>query len=218
MEKTNDTEKNVKGFVVMGIRDFCNGEHHWLAPGDFLDGSGFAEEGKVTTLEAYRKPVFSSMKDAENFAMSLAHGEYMLAQWETGRPTWYVVKVDTFLAIVERDNYNLPTEAEEWSDAKVDDFERECDCDDIVKLALWDSETDEEKIGESTLSAARALSYIEGMSLWVVEDGEIAVTDRELPIEGIRDFVDKMFCEGRLGCNSIEFDRSEGKTAYFKVG
>ena len=210
------TEKKVKGFVVMGVRDFCNGEHHWLAPEGMDEAMGCAE-GEVIELEGYGKPVFANMKDAERFAMSLAHGEYTLAQWETGRPTWYVVDVDTYLAIVERDEYAWPEECESWSDAKAADFERECDCEDIVNLALWDSETDEEKIGERTLSAARELDYIDGMSSWVVEDGEIAVTDCELTIEGIRDFVDNVFREGTLGCNSIEFDRSEGKTAYFKV-
>ena len=217
MEKANDTKKKVKGFVVMGVRDFCNGEHHWLAPSDIEEARAFGEQGEVTELEGYEKPVFESMTDAEHYAMSLAHGEYTLAQWETGRPTWYVVDVDTYLAIVERDNYSLPKEAELWGDAKAADFERECDCEDIVNLALWDSETDKEKIGERTLSAARELDYIDGMSSWVVEDGEIAVTDGELTIEGIRDFVDNVFREGTLGCNSIEFDRSEGKTAYFKV-
>ena len=216
MEKTNDREKKVKGYVVMGVRDFCNGEHHWLAPEDMAEARGCAE-GEVIELEGYGKPVFAAMKDAERFAMSLAHGEYTLAQWESGRPTWYVVDSDTYLAIVERDNYSLPNEAESWSDAKVADFERECDCEDIVNLAFWDSETDEEEIGESTLSAARELDFFDGMSSWVVEDGEIAVTDDELSIEGIRDLVDVVFSEGALGCNSIEFDRNEGKTAYFKV-
>ena len=216
MKKTNDTEKKVKGFVVVGVRDFCNGEHHWISPCDIEEARAFGDKGEVTFLKEY-KPVFESMIDAERYAMSLAHGEYTLAQWESGRPTWYVVDVDTYLAIVERDNYAWPEECESWSDAKAADFKRECDCEDIVNLALWDSETDEEKLGERTLNAARELDYIEGMSSWVVEDGEIAVTAGELTIEGIRDFVDNVFREGTLGCNSIEFDRSEGKTAYFKV-
>lgn len=217
MENTNKAEKKVKGFVVMGVRHFENGEHHWIAPCDIEEAKAFGECGKVVELEAYEKPVFESMTDAEHFAMRLAHGEYTLEQWESGRPTWYVVEVDTYLAIVERDEYSLPLEAEEWSDAKVADYERECDCEDIVNLALWDSETDEEKIGERTLSAARELDNIKWMSSWVIEEGKIAVTDEGLTIEGIRDFVDKLFRAGTLGCNSIEFDRSEGKTAYFKV-
>lgn len=217
MEKTNDTENKVKGFVVMGVRDFCNGEHHWLAPCDIQEARAFGEQGKVTELEGYEEPVFESMTDAENYAMSLVHGEYTLAQWESGRPTWYVVDVETYLAIVNKENYSLPLEAEGWGDAKVADFERECDCEDIMNLALWDSDTDEEKIGERTLSAARELDNIKWMSSWVIEDGEIAVTDEGLPIERIRDFVDKLFRAGALGCDSIEFDRSEGKTAYFKV-
>lgn len=216
MEKTNDTEKKVNGFVVMGVRDFCNGEHHWLAPEGMDEAMGCAE-GEVIELEGYRKPVFANMEDAERFAMSLAHGEYTLAQWESGRPTWYVVEVDTYLAIVEKDNYNLPKEAEMWGDAKVADFERECDCADIVNLALWDSESDEERISEKTQSAARELNGIDGMDSWVVEDGKIAVIDEEYTIEGIRDFVDNMFHEGNLGCESIEFDRSVGEVAYFNV-
>ena len=179
----------------MGIRHFMTGRRDWIAP-VCEDAAAFAEDGEVRVNE-YGKPVFSSLKDAENYAMSIVHDEYTLAQWEERRPTMYVV--------------------EECVYAKVADCAIECDCEDIVNLALWDSETDEEKIGERTLSAARELDYIDGMSSWVVEDGEIAVTDGELTIEGIRDFVDNVFREGTLGCNSIEFDRSEGNTAYFKV-
>lgn len=214
-------KKEELGFVVVGVRHFENGEHHWIAPSvddveDWIEAEAFAEDGKVRQ-NAYHKPVYTSLADAERYAMKYVHGEVTLAQWEKSRPTMYVLEEDQYIEIVERDNYNLPKEAELWGDAKVADFERECDCEDIVNLALWDSATDKEKIGERTLSAARELDYIDGMSSWVVEDGEIAVTDGELTIEGIRDFVDNVFREGTLGCNSIEFDRSEGKTAYFKV-
>lgn len=147
MENINKTENKVEGFIVLGIRHYINGEHHWIAPCDIEEAKAFGECGKVMELEAYEKPVFESMTDAENYAMSLAHGKCTLEQWESGRPTWYVVEVDAYLAIVERGIYSLPTEAEMWSDAKVADFERECDCEDIVNMALWDSETDEEKIG-----------------------------------------------------------------------
>ena len=211
------SKQNNKGFVVMGVRHFMNGEHHWLTPWDTEEAYGFGTEGSVREHETYGKPVFESMTDAEHYAMSLAHGEYTLAQWERKRPTWYIVEVDTYLAIVEKDDYPLPKEAELWSNAKVADFERECDCEDIVNLALWDSESDKERISEKTQYAACILNGMKGMSSWVVEDGEIAVTDEEWTIEGIRDFVDNMFREGILGCESIEFDRSEGDTAYFKV-
>ena len=217
MEKTNETEKKVTGYVIMGVRDFINGGHDWIAPCDIEEARAFGDEGDVTVLEGYEKPVFESMTDAEHYAMSLAHGEYTLAQWESGRPTWYVVDVGSYLFIVEKDDYPLPKEAELWSDAKVTDFELECDCEDIENLAFWDSKSDEERIGEKTQSAARELDRIDGMDSWVVEDGKIAVKDVEYTIEGIRDFVDNMFREGNLGCESIEFDRSEGDVAYFNV-
>ena len=192
MEKTNDTEKKFKGFVVMGVRDFCNGEHHWLAPSDIEEARAFGEQGEVTELEGYEKPVFESMTDAEHYAMSLAHGEYTLAQWETGRPTWYVVDVDTYLAIVERDEYSLPNEAESWSDAKVADFERECDCEDIVNLALWDSETDKEKIPQKTLDVARHIDNIEGLSAWVDGDRIAVSPTGMMNKEAVADYIESV--------------------------
>lgn len=217
MGKTNDTQKKVTGYVVMGVRDFINGEHDWIAPCDIEEARAFGDEGEVTVLEGYEKPVFESMTDAEHYAMSLAHGEYTLAQWESGRPTWYVVEEWVYLDIVDKDRYSYPSDAETWNDAKVADFELECDCEDIVNLALWDSKSDEERISPKTQNAARELNGIDGMDSWVVEDGKIAVIDKEYTIEGIRDFVDNMFCEGNLGCESIEFDRSVGEIAYFNV-
>ena len=191
MEKTNDTEKKVKGFVVMGVRDFCNGEHHWLAPEGMDEAMGCAE-GEVIELEGYGKPVFANMKDAERFAMSLAHGEWRLAQWETGRPTWYVVDVDSYLAIVERDEYSLPKEAELWGDAKVADFERVCDCDDIVNLALWDSETDEERKPQKILDVARHIDNIEGLSAWIVEDRIAVSPTGKMNKEAVADYIESV--------------------------
>ena len=191
MEKTNDTEKKVKGFVVMGVRDFCNGEHHWLAPEGMDEARGCAE-GEVVELEGYGKPVFANMKDAERFAMSLAHGEWRLAQWETGRPTWYVVDVDSYLAIVERDEYAWPEECESWSDAKAADFERECDCEDIVNLALWDSETDEERMPQKILDVARHIDNIEGLSAWIVEDRIAVSPTGMMNKEAVADYIESV--------------------------
>lgn len=192
MSTTNETKKKVNGFVVMGVRHFENGEHHWLAPCDIEEARAFGNEGEVTELEGYEKPVFESMTDAEHYAMSLAHGEYTLAQWEKGRPTWYVVDVDTYLAIVERDNYSLPNEAEAWSDAKVADFERECDCEDIVNLALWDSETDEERNQQNILDVARYIDNIEGLSAWVDGDRIAISPTGTMNKEAVADYIESV--------------------------
>lgn len=162
------------GYVVMGIRHFMNGEHHWITPERMDEAMGCAE-GEVIELEGYGKPVFANMKDAERFAMSLAHGEWRLAQWESGRPTWYVVDVDSYLFLVEKDSYALPEESESWSDAKMADFERECDCEDIVNLALWDSVSDEDRVSESVLKVMVEINGIDGLAAWV-EDGMVAVS------------------------------------------
>lgn len=64
------SKQNNKGFVVLGIRRFINGEHHWLAPCDIKEARAFGEQGEVTELEGYEKPVFETMIDAEHYAMS----------------------------------------------------------------------------------------------------------------------------------------------------
>lgn len=138
------TKNDAVKFVVVGIRHFENGEHHWFAP----SGVGMYEDtpepfgGRIGT--AYRKPLFDKMEDAENWAMSMVHGAWRLAQWETRRPTFIVVEKDTYISIVENVSYAYPEEAEKWSDAKMDDFERECDCEDFMNQRLWDSDTDAE--------------------------------------------------------------------------
>lgn len=208
--------KETEGYVVMGVRHFENGEHHWIAP-EGADAEAFGELGEVTELEGYCKPLFKNLKDAENYAMSLAHGECRLASWEKKRPTYHVVEADTYLAIVNKDSYALPDDAEEWSDAKMADFERETDCEDIEALSLWDSDSDEEHPEMVTALVTRALNSIDGMSAWEVLAGVIAVKDREYTIDGIRDFVDNYFREGALGCADIEFSHSDGDTAYFVV-
>ena len=192
MENTNKAEKKVKGFVVIGVRHFENGEHHWIAPCDIEEAKAFGECGKVVELEAYEKPVFESMTDSEHFAMSLAHGKRTLEQWEAKRPTWYVVEVDTYLAIVERGEYSLPLEAEEWSDAKVADFERECDCEDIVNLALWDSETEEERMPQKILDIARHIDNIEGLSAWIDGDRIAVSPTGRMNKEAVADYIESV--------------------------
>ena len=216
MKKTNDTEKKVKGFVVMGVRDFCNGEHHWIAPSDIEEARAFGDKGEVTELEGYGKPVFESMTDAEHYAMSLAHGEYTLAQWESGRPTWYLVDVDTYLAIVEMNNYNLPKEAELWGNAKVADFERECDCEDIKNLAVWDSENDEERVSETVLKVITEINGIDGLTAWV-EDGKVAVSPtKTMNKEAVADYIEGVsgFPHGKV--KWVKSDESVN-TAWYEV-
>lgn len=206
-------QKN-EGFVVLGIRHFINGEHHWLAPIDIEEARAFGEQGEVTELEGYEKPVFESMTDAEHYAMSLAHGEYTLAQWEARRPTWYVVEVDTYLEIVNKDNYSLPTEAEKWSDAKVADFERECDCEDIENLALWDSESDVERI--PLFVVARRIDNIEGLSAWVDGDRIAVSPTGRMNKEAVEDYIESV--EG-FPCDEVRWFSSDDSVniAWYEV-
>lgn len=215
---SNQESTRRHGFVVMGVRHFINGCHEWLAPCDIQEAMAFGEQGEVTELEEYMKPVFESMTDAEHYAMSLAHGEYTLAIWERIRPTWYVVDFDTYLAIVERDEYSLPEEAERWSDEKVADFEREMDCEDIEYLAYWDSENDEDRIAEGGVKTAWAIDDMKGMRAWITREGYVSVEGKGLTANGVREFVEEKMRDGTLGwCKAIELVRSEGDTATFFV-
>lgn len=213
---TENCKEVTNRFVVMGIRHFENGEHHWIAHNVSIDALAFAEEGKVEANDYY-KPVFTSLADAERFAMSIVHGEYALAQWETRRPTMYIVEEETYIAIVEKDSYSLPKEAEEWSDAKMADFERECDCEDIANLAVWDSETDDERFTEAAMLVARELNSISGMRAWITPEGLVGVEDKENTTDGVRDFVDNMNRLGELGCEDVEFSHTDGESVYFEV-
>ena len=78
------------------------------------------------------------------------------------------------------------------SAAKVEDFERECDCEDIVNLALWDSETDEERTPQKILDIARHIDNIEGLSAWV--DGDrIAVSPTvTMNKEAVADYIESV--------------------------
>ena len=66
------------------------------------------------------------------------------AQWELRRPTYVIVEESEYNAIMEKDSYAYPLEAEKWSDEKTADFERMSDCDYFMNLRLWDSDSDEE--------------------------------------------------------------------------
>lgn len=219
---TKDIRKEVETrFVVLGIRHFENGEHHWLVA-TRGDAEAFAEEGKVVRDKGWLgdPPAFTSLMDAERYAMSFAHAEYTLAQWEVRRPTLYVVELDAYFDILAQVNYAYPDEAESWSDAKEADFERECDCEDIANLAVWDSDTDKERFGEGALGFARAMNAIDGIHAWVsVETGSdiVAVLDRDNTIEGLRDFVDNYSRELDLKVKSVEFLYAKDGVAYYTV-
>lgn len=211
MKKTNET-----GFVVMGVRFFCNEEHHWIAPSDIEEAKAFGDKGDVRELEGYGKPVFESMTDAEHYAMSLTYGEYTLAQYETKRPTWYVVEEWVYVDIVDKDRYSYPSDAEAWSDAKVADFERECDCEDIVNLAVWDSENDEERVSETVLKVITEINGIDGLAAWV-EDGRVAVSPtKTMNKEAVADYIEGVsgFPHGKV--KWVKSDESVN-TAWYEV-
>lgn len=221
-------KKEELGFVVVGIRHFENGEHHWMSPSvdsveDWIDAEAFAEDGKVRK-NAYYKPVYTSLADAERYAMKYVHGEISLAQWEKCRPTMYVLEEEQYIAIVERDNYNLPKEAERWGDAKVADYERECDCEDIQALAVWDSDTDEESHSEKVLRTVYALNGEEGMKAWVTDDDcdsfevDGLEDDTSKTIEWVNGMVITAKAKGELPQEiSVGVAWTEGKTVHFTV-
>ena len=141
-------------FAVVGIREFVNGEHHWMAPvAEMHDAESFGMVG----LDEYDKPVFGSLKDAEDWAAALAVAEWELAACEKGRPLFLVVEDSALVETIERDEYPYPSEAEAWSDERAADFERQFDCDVLASKALWDSRTDEESILAHQLGYAAEL-------------------------------------------------------------
>ena len=149
-EKMDMSDSKVKGgeFVVVAVRHFMNGEHHWLAPEagmEYVDDPfAFGENGEVFG-NYYGKPVFEALKDAEDWAMSLMRGGWALAEFEARRPTFLVVEEKTFIEVMtSEDSIALPKEAEYWSDAKMDDYERELDIRKFEENKLWDSDSDEE--------------------------------------------------------------------------
>lgn len=206
-------------FLVLGIRHFENGEHHWLAPEDMEEAKAFGESGSVTELPDYRKPIFSSMKDAENYATSLAHGECTLAQWECRRPTWYVVEEWVYVDMMDKERYSYPREAEAWSDAKVADFERECDCEDIACLAVWNSDDDEERTSEKTLAIVYRLNLLTGLDAWLdAESGGdvIAIAVGGQNKECVADYIE---CVEGFPKDSLEWVKSDESvnTAWYRV-
>lgn len=220
---SNQKSNNRHGFVVMGVRHFINGEHHWIAPdaGDEdtrMEAEAFGEDGEVWVNDYY-KPVFSSMADAARYAMCKANDECHLAQWEARRPTYYIVDESSYVAIVEKDSYSYPEEAEEWSDAKTADFERECDCEDIEHLAYWDSDNGEDRLSEGVVKTAWAIDDMKGMRAWITPlEGYVSVEGKGLTANGVREFVEEKMRDGTLGwCETIELVRSEGDTATFFV-
>lgn len=149
-EKKDMSDSKVKGggFVVVAVRHFMNGKHHWIAPEagmEYVDDPfAFGENGEVWS-NYYGKPVFEALKDAEDWAMSLRRGEWALAEFEDRRPTFLVVEEKTFIEVMTSEgSIALPKEAEYWSDAKMDDYERELDIRKFEENKLWDSDSDEE--------------------------------------------------------------------------
>lgn len=135
-------------FMVVAVRHYMNGEHHWFAPEAGMDWGddpfAFDENGKVEEND-YKKPVFAALKDAEDWAMSLRRGEWALAEFEDRRPTFLVVEEEKWVEWMENEEgIALPKEAEFWSDAKMDDYEREMDIRKWEENKLWDSDSDEE--------------------------------------------------------------------------
>lgn len=218
---SNENKKEELGFVVVAVRHFSNGEHHWFAPDakeveDWIEAEAFTEEGKVRRNEYY-KPVFTSMADAERYAMSKRHGEWTLAQWEEKRPTFYLLEESAFVSIVEKDDYSLPKGAESWSDAKAADFERECDCEDIEFLSLWDSESDEERINEKTAKVIDEINKgMEGVDAWY-DDGYVLLHySKGQNKEACADFIEGMegFPRGKL--EWVKSEEADG-VAYYRV-
>ena len=212
VKTTKEGDKKMKKregrFMVVAVRHFINDEHHWLAP-EAEDASAFGENGSVTK-NAYDKPVFGSMADAERWAMSLSHGEWALSQWEEKRPTFYVVDEEVFLEVVEKDSYAYPPEAEGWSDAKTADYERECDCEDFVNCAFWDSDSDCERNDEAAIVLAREIDGVDGMDAWVTCDDEIAVSSKD-GSKAAREFVESNYGD------ELDFNKQSPDSILFYV-
>lgn len=164
-------EQTEKMFVVVGIRHFENGEHHWFAP----DGSGEYEDDPKAfgAEEEYLeyKPVFAKLDDAENWAMSMYHGAWELASWEYKRPTFVVITDDEWEKLVLDSEYTYPEGSEEWSDEQVADWERADDIRWMMRVCQWDSDSDCERPN----SYVRRVNDCAGLTAWLEDDGTIAV-------------------------------------------
>lgn len=217
MDKKNDNKK----FMVVAIRHFSNGEHHWLAPEGAMpygdDPVAFGAEG----VNAYGKPWFNTVKEAEDYAMSLRHGEWALAQWEERRPTFVVVEDCVFCAVMERDNYPWPDDCEEWNDAKAADFERECDIDEFLRNAVWDSDTDEEYVSKAEVEKIKKvvseLKPLEAQELFAWREGEhLAVYKESKGKKSIVKAIESVKGFPREKLEVVEVDEPEN-TVHYKV-
>lgn len=171
--KAADTQ-NEGRFVVVAVRHFENGEHHWFAPsgkGDYED-SPYAF-GEVLGLDCAtgEKPVFGMLKDAVNWAMSMVHGEWALAQWEYKRPTFIVITEEEWCKMIEDPEYTYPEHSEEWSDEQASDWERADDINWMMRICQWDSDSDSEHV----VAYVRKVNDCEGLSAWEGNDGLVAV-------------------------------------------
>jgi len=174
-------------YVVVAIRHFINGEHHWMAPEGAMpygdDPVAFGADG----VNDYGKPLFNTVKEAEDYASSLRHGEWALAQWEERRPTFVVVEDAVFGQVEEQDAYPWPDDCEEWNDAKGADFERACDCNEFMRNRIWDSDADEEFIGYYI----GKVNEIPGLAAWM-DDGYVCVEKSGEKKQAVADAIEEM--------------------------
>ena len=165
-------EQTEKRFVVVAIRHFENGEHHWFAP----DGRGDFEDdpkafGGSDTLNDCGKPLFTKVDDAANWAMAMVHGAWRLDQWEFKRPTFVIITDDEWTKLILDSEYTYPKGSEEWSDEQVADWERADDIRWMMRVCQWDSDSD----CEHPNSFVRRVNDCEGLTAWLEDNGTIAV-------------------------------------------
>ena len=172
-------------YIVVAIRHFINGEHHWMAPeGDMPYGDSPSAFGARGT-NVFGKPLFDTLTSAEDWAMSLRNGEWALAQWEEKRPTFVVLENDKFCEIMWNDAYPCPDDCEGWNDAQSADFERACDCNEFMRNRIWDSDADEECIAYY-VAKVNALS---GLSAWI-DNGYVCVQKHGERKEAVADAIE----------------------------
>ena len=165
-------EQTEKKFVVVAIRHFENGEHHWFAP----DGTEKYEDDPRAFGAEYRlgycdKPLFTKVDDAANWAMAMVHGAWELEQWEFKRPTFVVITDDEWMKLILDSEYTYPKGSEEWSDEQVADWERADDIRWMMRVCQWDSDSD----CEHPNSFVRRVNDCEGLTAWLEDNGTIAV-------------------------------------------
>ena len=114
------------------------------------------------------------------------------------------------MAVVEKDSYAYPPEAEGWSDVKTADYERECDCEDFVNCAFWDSDSDCERNDEAAIVLAREIDGVDGMDAWVTCDDEIAVSSKD------GSWAAREFVESNYG-DELDFNKQSPDSVLFYV-